>query len=99
MLVSSGHDDAAAPTGRRRSGLVVVFGLQPAGAARRDGVRRKRATWWKRLTRSRAGSRWCGVLILVYGTIQDLRKWISRKRKREERAAARHEADRKTDRR
>ena len=39
------------------------------------------------------------VLILVYGTIQDLRKWISRKRKREERAAARHEADRKTDRR
>ena len=32
------------------------------------------------------------VLILVYGTIQDLRKWLARRRKSEERAAALHEA-------
>lgn len=31
------------------------------------------------------------VLILVYGTIQDLRKWLPRRRKSEERAAVDHE--------
>ena len=64
VLVSSWDHDAPAAAGRRWSGLVVVFSVQPAGAPRWDGVI-WRWSWGWRMDRSATlenGSRVAGKM-------------------------------------
>ena len=72
MLVSSWIDDAAAPPPRRWPGLVVVW----------SATCRCAAPGW-----SDHDTPLAAVLILLYGTIRDARKWLARRRKNEERTA------------